>query len=122
MVFNTWRQDSWDVNDRVLASDPRTAPDVGDRFRRLIGDAPGAFTSWYDRRIGGSFGMTPKARAAERKAAAHATTPTSTHFDALGRTCMTAVDDGAAGRHATRVALPTTFTSVHRGPPSMPLR
>ena len=35
VVFDPWRQETWDVNDTVLVADPKTDPDVGDFFRRL---------------------------------------------------------------------------------------
>ncbi len=106
-VFEGWRETSWDRNDTVLIADPRTDPDVGDHFRRLFGDAPGAFTSWHDRRIGGTFGVDPVERANERdaaqKAAAHAGTPRVDHVDAAGHACLTVLDRGTGGRHPTRV-------------------
>src|SRR5207244_2119054 len=53
-VFSAWHQATWDANDTVawhegaaLVSDPRRDVDVGDFFRRLLGPASGAFTSWY---------------------------------------------------------------------------
>ena len=114
-IFDAWRQETWDANDTVLISDPRTDADAGDFFRRLIGNAPGAFTSWHDRRIGGAFGATPAERAANQdaaqKTAAHAETPGVIHFDAMGRTCLSVEDNGVASglpqRFATRTALDT---------------
>jgi RHS repeat-associated protein len=108
VVLNNWRQESWDVNDTVLIADPRTDPDVGDHFRRLLGDE-GAFVSWYEKRIGGHYGATAGQRTAERnaaqKAATHARTPIVSHFDVLGRACLTVLDNGADGRYPSRVAL-----------------
>lgn len=119
VVFDPWRLETWDANDTTLISDPRlindprTDTDTSDLFRRLFGDAPGAFTSWYDRRIGGTWGNTASERAANQdaaqKAAAHAATPTVTHFDSLGRTCLSVADNGldvgAVQRYATRTSL-----------------
>ena len=109
VVFDTWRREQWDANDTVLVADPRADADVGDRLRRFLGDAPGAFVSWHDRRIGGGFGDTPEERAAEQdaaqKAAEHAATPAVSHFDARGRTCMTVLDAGGGSRYPSRVAL-----------------
>jgi len=88
-------------------------PHVGDHFLRLLGTAPNVFTSWHDRRITGTFGATPEERAASQdaatKAAAHSATPAVTHFDALGRACLSVVhngfDAGVAQRFATRTVL-----------------
>jgi hypothetical protein len=68
VVFDAWRQETWDGNDTVLISDPRTDADVGDHFVRLLGIAAGAFTSWHDLRIGGTFGTTADDRAAAKEA------------------------------------------------------
>ncbi len=106
IVRRPWRREEWDANDNVLVADPRTDPDVGDYFRRLLGDAPGAFVSWHDRRIGGNFGPTPEDRAAAKdaaqKAAVHAATPRVEHFDAKARVCLIVEDLGAGGRQPTR--------------------
>jgi RHS repeat-associated protein len=111
VIFDPWRQDSWDGNDTVLISDPRTDADVGDHFVRLLGGGPGVFVSWYQQRIGGAYGSSADDKAAQQdaaqKAAAHASTPTTLHIDALGRTCMTVRDNGAGGRYPSRVALDT---------------
>lgn len=110
-VFDAWQQHSWDGGDTVLVSDPRADPDVGDHFTRLLGTAPGAFTSWYDQRIGGGFGPAPYDRAAQRdaaqKAAAYAATPAAAHFDALGRVCLKVNDIGGGQRAPSRIALDT---------------
>ena len=63
-VFDAWRQATWDANDTVLIADPRADTDVGDYFRRLYGADPGAYTSWHQRRIGGTLGSTPEERTA----------------------------------------------------------
>ena len=108
-VFDPWRQETWDGCDTVLIADPRTDPDVGNFFLRLFGPAPGAFTSWHGRRVGGTLGATPEERAANQdsalKAAAHAATPAVAHLDSLGRTCLSVTDSGAAQRFPTRTAL-----------------
>jgi RHS repeat-associated protein len=114
-VFDAWRQTIWDANDTSLVADPRADSDAGDFFKRLLGDAPDAFTSWHDLRIAGTFGADAAERDANRdaaqKAAAHAETPTTAHLDAIGRVCMSVadngVDGGAAQRYATRTAVDT---------------
>ena len=109
VVFDPWRHDAWDGNDTVLIADPRTDPDVGDFFVRLLGNAPNAFTSWHDLRIGGTFGADPAECAAQQdaalKAEAHAATPTVTHADSAGRDVLVVADAGVAGRHPVRTAL-----------------
>ncbi len=108
VVFDNWRQETWDANDTVLVADPRTDADVGDHFVRLLGAGAGAFTSWYQQRIGGAWGDDPPAakRAAE-KTEPHAATPAVAHFDALGRTCLAVADNGAEGRYPTHTARDT---------------
>lgn len=112
-VFDAWRLEIWDANDTALINNPQSDVDVGDFFRRMLGNAPGAFLSWHDARIGGMLGNTPAERAANQdaaqKAAAHAATPTIAHFDSLGRKCLSVADNGLAGgmpqRYATRTVL-----------------
>jgi RHS repeat-associated protein len=116
-VFDAWRQETWDGNDTLkivdpktnsLVTDPRKDADVGEHFRRLLGTAD-PFVSWYDLRVGGTYGATPDARAAQQdaatKAVEHAGTPAVAHFDALGRTCLTVADNGPGQRYASRTAL-----------------
>ncbi|MBS1913351.1 MAG: toxin [Bacteroidetes bacterium] len=83
-VFDAWRQETWDVNDTVLAGDPSTDADLGDFFARL----PSAdyLPSWYDARSGGALGSLEQTAA--EKAAVHAESPTVAHLDSLGRTFL----------------------------------
>ena len=85
VIFDPWRQETWDVNDTVLISDPKDDPDVGDFFRRL----PEAdyLPTWYARRTGGGLGAPEQEAAA--KTAVHANTPTVAYFDTLGRPFLT---------------------------------
>jgi len=109
VVFDNWRQEGWDSNDTVDLGDPRDDPDVGPWFRRFLGDAPNVFTSWHDRRISGGQGSTAAQKAAEKdaaeKAAEHSGTPSVSHLDSVGRTCLNVSDDGAGNRLGVRVAL-----------------
>src|SRR5262249_23735406 len=74
------------VNDTVLIADPKTDPDAGPFFQRLpVADFP---STWYSQRINDV--SRPQEQDAARKAAAHANTPATTFFDALGRTFLTA--------------------------------
>jgi RHS repeat-associated protein len=102
VVFDAWRQESWDVNDTVLIADPRTDADVGDRFTRLLGAAPGAWTSWHGQRIGGALGAAEQAAA--KNTEPHAGTPAVAHVDSLGRACLAIADNGKDGRYPTRTA------------------
>src|SRR5262249_34864766 len=85
VVFDPWRQETWDVNDTVLVTDPKTDPDVGDFFRRL----PEAdyLPTWRAQRQDGALGA--QEQDAARKTALHAATPTVAHFDTLGRAFLT---------------------------------
>jgi len=84
VLFDPWRQETWDVNDTVLL-DPATDPNVGDFFRRLSEEE--YLPIWYSRRIDGTLGV--EEQKAARKTAIHAGTPTVIHFDALGRAFLT---------------------------------
>jgi RHS repeat-associated protein len=109
VVFDAWRQESWDGNDTVLVADPRGDADVGGYFRRCLGTA--GFVSWYNLRIGGTFGATAEDQAAQKdaaqKTAAHAATPTVAHYDALGRACLAINDNGGGNRFPARTAYDT---------------
>jgi len=85
VIFDPWRQESWDVSDTILVADPKTDPDVGDFFRRL----PDAdyLPTWHAQRQGGALGA--QEQAAALKAAIHAATPSVAHADSLGRTFLT---------------------------------
>lgn len=97
VVFDPWRQQSWDVNDTLLIADPKSDTDVGDFFRRL----PDAdyLPTWYKLRTeaahAAAFAVrnpdaTDRANEtwAAEKARIHAATPTVAHADALGRTVL----------------------------------
>jgi RHS repeat-associated protein len=101
VVFDAWRQETWDANDTVSVSDPRDDPDVGDHFRRHLGT--GTFVSWHDARSGGALGAAEQDAAT--KAEVHAETPTLVHLDARGRICLRIADNGAGGRAPSRIAL-----------------
>ncbi|MFZ0594325.1 MAG: SpvB/TcaC N-terminal domain-containing protein, partial [Bryobacteraceae bacterium] len=80
VIFDPWRQDSWDANDTVLIPDPSADTDAGSFFLRL----PQAdyLPTWYAQR---------EAQDAAQKAAVHANTPSTVHFDSLGRAFLTFV-------------------------------
>lgn len=126
VVFDPWRQETWDVNDTVLIADPRTDADVGDFFGRLANaeylptwhalrtDAANAAA--FAVRYPDATARTNEMRAA-RKTEVHAATPTVAHADSLGRTFFTVAhnkfkysDTPAAAPpveefHATRIVL-----------------
>ena len=85
VVFDPWRQETWDVNDTVLIADPTDIPAVSDYFSRL--PDPEYLPGWHAQRAGGAMGVEEQAAAA--KAAVHADTPGVAHMDALGRTFLT---------------------------------
>ena len=133
VVFDPWRQMTWDVNDTTKPPDnpgdppldPKNDPDVGHYFGRLPHDE--YLPTWYDLRTDAAKALQAwpdtdaqgkplpdnvRRRAAEQraaaKAAAHADTPTTAHFDTLGRPFLTLADNGPDGQHllfATRVEL-----------------
>jgi len=105
VVFDAWRQLSYDANDTVLMN-PLDDPDVGGHLRWL--PSSDYLPTWYDERIEG--GRGPHERQAAEKAARHADTPTTAHFDSLGRTFLSVTNNGrnAAGEaqlYATRTVL-----------------
>lgn len=84
VIFDPWKQTSWDVNDTVLL-DSKTDPDVGNFFQCLpdVDYRP----TWYEQRQGGALGA--QEQAAAQKTAVHANTPTVACFDTLGRVFLT---------------------------------
>jgi RHS repeat-associated protein len=85
VVFDPWRQDSFDANDTVMIADPSADPDVGAYFARIpTGDyMPG----WFAQRSGGAMGLD--AKNAAQRASIHAGTPATAHFDAMGQPFLT---------------------------------
>lgn len=125
VVFDPWRQETWDVNDTVLL-DPTADPDVSGFFRRLA--TAEYLPTWHALRTDAAHApafaarypdatdRTHEARAA-LKTEVHAGTPTVAHADSLGRTFLTVAhnkakysDTPAAAPpveefHATRIVL-----------------
>jgi RHS repeat-associated protein len=117
VVFDPWRQTTWDVNDTVL-SDPRTDDDIRGYTTGYFASLPASppappWQTWYQQRQGGALGA--QEQAAAEKAAAHADTPTTAYFDTLGRPFLTVVHnkvvcpnhalDGTEDKFCTRVEL-----------------
>ena len=111
VVFDPWQQTTWDVNDTVLG-DPRTDDDIkgfaARYFASLAPNPPTPWQTWRAQRQGGTLGVLEQSAAS--KAAAHADTPTTAHFDTLGRPFLTLAHNGfkpdtTPVRFATRVEL-----------------
>jgi RHS repeat-associated protein len=99
-IYSPWQQQVWDVNDTVLVADPTKDADVGEYFSRL---APADYTpTWYLQRSGGALGQWEQDSAA--KAKAHANTPATVYFDAMGRSMLSIADNGGAGKYPTHTA------------------
>src|SRR5215210_3370288 len=97
VVFDPWRQTTYDVNDTVAASaaqtgDPRTDEDIEGYVREFFKTQPNTWRTWHAQRIGNQMGASE--RAAAQRAAAHADTPTVAHLDARGRHFLTLADNG----------------------------
>jgi RHS repeat-associated protein len=91
-VFDPWEKTTYDVNDtcalrNAQTGDPRTDPDVRGYVAEYFKTQETDWQTWHAMRISGAMGNTER-EAAER-AAAHADTPTTTHFDVLGRPFLT---------------------------------
>ncbi|MDP9316863.1 MAG: FG-GAP-like repeat-containing protein [Chloroflexota bacterium] len=115
VVFDPWKQTTYDVNDTVAANgtqtgDPRTDSDIAGYVREYFKTLPATWQTWHAQRIGSQLGAAE--RDAAQKAAAHANTPTVAHLDTLGRPFLTIAhnryeQNGTAveERYATRVEL-----------------
>jgi RHS repeat-associated protein len=120
VIFDPWRQATWDVNDTALL-DPPADPDVGEFFRRLPEED--YLPTWYARRTDPALleetwpgDENEQRRVSEQSAAGktsiHANTPTVAYFDTLGRAFLTVahnrfVLDGAVvePKYAMRVEI-----------------
>jgi RHS repeat-associated protein len=92
VVIDPWQQATYDVNDTCAArqqqtGDPRSDPDIGGFVAEFFKTEPAAWQTWYAQRIAGALGADEQ-KAAEQ-AARHADTPSTAHFDALGRPFLT---------------------------------
>ncbi|WP_409071735.1 SpvB/TcaC N-terminal domain-containing protein [Burkholderia ubonensis] len=104
VVFDPWRQETWDVNDTVLIADPKTDADVGDFFGRLPGAdylptwralrTDAAHAAAFAARYPDAADRTNETRAAEQTRV-HAATPIAAHADSLGRTFLTVAHNKA---------------------------
>lgn len=100
VVFDAWKQTTYDVNDTVLLS-PATDPDIGDFVKKL--DASAYSPTWYkvrtdDNLLNGLWADKPpdiknqliiSEKQAATKTAKHADTPSTAYLDSLGRVFLT---------------------------------
>ncbi|MFM0258421.1 SpvB/TcaC N-terminal domain-containing protein [Paraburkholderia sediminicola] len=100
VVFDPWKQITFDVNDTVTF-DPKTDKDVGEYFSRLPDSD--YLPTWFQQRIDGMEG--PHERTAAIEASKDANTPTVAHFDSLGRTVLSIADNGDGQYFRTRSVL-----------------
>ena len=118
VTFDPWQQITYDVNDTCAArnaqtGDPRTDPDIGGFVAEYFKTQPPTWQTWNAQRVGGALGQDE--HNAALRAEAHADTPTTAHFDALGRPFLTVARnrvvcaghdlDGSEESIATRVEL-----------------
>jgi hypothetical protein len=107
VLFDSWKQISYDVNDTVT-SDPRTDVDTSHYVISYFTFLSNNWETWFAKRQGITLG--PDEQAAANKASMHADTPTTSYFDAMGRTFLTFTNngfktDGTAIRFSTRIEL-----------------
>jgi RHS repeat-associated protein len=118
VLFDPWQQTTYDVNDTCAprnqqTGDPRNDPDIGGYVRFYFQTQSTTWQTWHVQRITGAMG--PHERNAALRAEAHADTPSTAHFDALGRPFLTVAHnrvvcpghalDGTEENVATRVEL-----------------
>lgn len=114
VVFDPWQRTTFDVNDTCAphgtqTGDPRTDPDIRGYVAEYFKVQPAGWRSWLEQRIAG--GMGPRERQAAEKAAVHADTPTTAHFDALGRPFLTVARNRVACPGHDLDGLEETITS-----------
>ncbi|KAL5331064.1 hypothetical protein ACEPPN_000593 [Leptodophora sp. 'Broadleaf-Isolate-01'] len=103
-AFSPWYKTEYDGGDNVLVSNPKNDADVGHLFDQLPDHE--YLPSWHDARSGGQLGTDETANAA--KAAAYANTPSTTHFDPMGRTIVSTQDNGSGNTFSTSFQLDIT--------------
>ncbi|KAH8588417.1 SpvB domain-containing protein, partial [Bisporella sp. PMI_857] len=97
VVFDSWQQTTYDQNDTVLM-DPATDPVLAYFVDKL--SETDYRPTWYNARINNQLG--PKEKSAATKTAAHANTPSVSHFDSLDRTILSIADNGPSGKYESR--------------------
>lgn len=96
VVFDAWRQLTYDVNDTVAArnaqtGDPRTDPDVQGYMDRYFAGQPADWQTWHALRQDGAVGADEQIAAT--KAAVHADTPVIAYLDTLSRVFLTVAEN-----------------------------
>jgi RHS repeat-associated protein len=110
VVFDSWHQKTYDVNDTVI-SDPRIDEDIHGyvaQYFATLNDP--TWRTWYQERIGGERGR--EEQKAAQKTEAHANTPTMTYFDTLGRPFLTLAHNRFKGSNDDSVVDETYATRV----------
>jgi RHS repeat-associated protein len=92
VIFDAWQQTTYDVNDTCAArngetGDPRDDRDIAGYVAEYFKTQPADWQTWHALRMTGALG--PEERDAATRAEAHADTPTTAHFDTLGRPFVT---------------------------------
>ena len=118
VVFDPWQRTSYDASDTCAArgaetGDPRTDAEISGYTRAYFEAQPPGWLTWHAQRSAGAMG--PEEQVAANRASAHADTPTTVHFDALGRPFLTVTRnrvvcaghdlDGTEAECASRVEL-----------------
>ncbi len=84
VIFEPWKQVSWDVNDTSRESNPASDGDIGYFFDKL--PSTDYLPTWYEQRIGGS--LREEEMLAAVKTSVHAGTPAVVFCDTLGRAML----------------------------------
>ncbi len=116
VVFNPWKQMSWDVNDTLFIQNedgskdlnPANDSHVGHYFAQL--DDNEYLPSWYAARIDGELGAEQQNAAVNTES--HANTPAQVFTDALGRTIYALADNADKGKIKTRTVLDIEGNSI----------
>ena len=113
VVFDAWRQTTYDLNDTAApkdgeTGDPRTDPDIVGYVAPYFATQPADWKTWHQQRA--NDGLRPNEQQAAKQTEAHANTPTLAHLDTLGRVFLTVADNGvdqngAPQKYATRLIL-----------------
>jgi RHS repeat-associated protein len=108
VVFSPWYQNTWDVSDTVLITDPKQDKDVGNFCHRLPNQ--NYQPTWYEQRKDGALGSSEQSAAL--KSEVYAGTPMTAHFDSLGRTILTVAHNRFKNNNAPE-SLVNEFYKTH---------